>query len=84
VPSADNPCDQVTTPPTGTNRPPTVLGTEAFRDKPAATVQGTEALAPAGLLPNTGVGALVGLAGVAGALLVAAGAFSLRRRGQQG
>ena len=65
------------------NRPPTVLGTEAFAHKPSnqPAVLGTEASAPmGGLLPNTGAGALLGVAGLAGLALVGFGVVTMTRR----
>ncbi|MGZ4437155.1 MAG: hypothetical protein ACXVW6_05920 [Nocardioidaceae bacterium] len=88
------PCTTNCTPPPTTNRPPTVLGTEAFAHKPSTgpvsgvgqpEVLGTQALSPsAGTLPNTGASALMGLAGLTGLALVGFGAVTMaRRRGAQ-
>ena len=63
------------------NRPPAVLGVQGFagHGTPGSpTVLGTQAIA--GALPNTGAGALVGLAGLAGAALVVAGGLLLVSR----
>jgi LPXTG-motif cell wall-anchored protein len=62
------------------NRPPAILGTQGFAGPPSSspTVLGTQAIA--GVLPNTGAGALVGLAGLAGVVLAVAGGLLLASR----
>jgi LPXTG-motif cell wall-anchored protein len=81
--------DDVCPPPPGTNRPPTVLGTEAFR--PSGAIAGVQATAttaqPAqGTLPNTGANELAGLLAASGmGLLVVGGAvLAMRRRSNLG
>jgi LPXTG-motif cell wall-anchored protein len=65
------------------HRPPKVLGTEVFAPahQPKAQVLGTQAVRPAGALPNTGAGDGMGLLAMSGlGLLLMGGATLLLRR----
>jgi len=61
------------------NRPPAVLGVQGTRTPPS--VLGTQAIA--GLLPNTGAGVVLTVAGALGVVMVAGGALLLARRKPQ-
>ncbi len=67
------------------NRPPVVLGTEAFATPPGSTAPASVKGA-AGVLPATGAGASLGLLGIAGLgmVLVGAATMLMRRRPAEG
>ena len=82
--STTAPASPAAAPATGAGRPPVVAGVEAFADTPAAgaaDVAAADSVLPsAGVLPNTGAGWAVMLAGVLGTALVLFGAVTMRRR----